>query len=585
MTISGKIIVWTLLALLVADLLTFFLLRNFLKEDLLASEESLLKRYAQQEVLTLETIAPQNIKELGNSLAEGIALRTNTWVTIFSSDGEVLGDSLQPTPQENLSTAPEVRSALSGQVSLENRFTLSLKERRLFLAYPFYSGSEHFILRLSIREDMGLDLFLRIPSTIWYALLSGNLLVLFGSWLLALHFSRPVNLMIKKIKEAEQGKIAPLALERSDELGLLASQMDGFLEQFSQISAKLETLEEMIKKLESLLRDGLLLFDSELRVIYVSVLAQDLLMTPEKRLLNRTLLESTLEYSLQDAIKKALESQTEQKVAIGSRVLAIRAIRLEKSSPAALMTLISDLSEVESLRQVRRDFIANISHELKTPIASCKMMIETLLENKKISPQFSRDLLQRSLNEINYLQGLVEALTKLSLVESGKMEYSLKIFDLRELLQDVEASLKDKAKEKGLAFFVDQPGKAIMVQVDYYMLKEAFMAILDNSFKFTPPGKLVSVTVETDHGWVNINFRDQGPGIPQEELPRIFERFYKVEKGRATAGFGIGLSLAKHIVESFGGKISAISDLGKGSLFIVRLRTSSKGEGQKNKAI
>ncbi|MGB9874987.1 MAG: sensor histidine kinase, partial [bacterium] len=182
-----------------------------------------------------------------------------------------------------------------------------------------------------------------------------------------------------------------------------------------------------------------------------------------------------------------------------------------------------------------------------------------------------RDFLQRSYKEVEYLQSLIEALSRLSLIESGKASFDLQVSDIRGLLKELHDSLRERAVEQGIDFQLELPEEPLSVKADFLSLREAFLAILDNAFKFTPQGRMVQIQAQRQGDWVTVNFRDQGVGIAKDDLPRIFERFYKADKGRGTVGFGIGLSLAKHIVESFSGSISVISEEGKGALFIVRL--------------
>ncbi|MGB9553234.1 MAG: sensor histidine kinase, partial [bacterium] len=426
------------------------------------------------------------------------------------------------------------------------------------------------VLRLSVPTSIWDADLGKIYAYIWLSLGSGFALFLLLSLLASGILRKPLLELLHALEASKKGEVSSVKSSRSDEIGLIAQEVNSLISRINAMSLKVGSLEEKWKAYLKNEEDGVLILNNKWEVLWSSAKACQILSLTERQLSGKTLLESTLNFNLFQAAKRAVAESTLERVALDSRVLSVAGAPLRSSGEEYAIVWLKDLTEIERLKSIKRDFVANVSHELKTPVSSLKIMLETLLQDVTSFSEVERDFLQRSLKEVEYLQSLIEALTKLSLIESGKASFQLELFDLRQLLMEVYASLKERAQGQGIEFKLELPQEPLLLRADFSSLREAFLAILDNAFKFTPPGREVQIKAFQKGEWIEIHFRDQGVGIAKEDLPRIFERFYKVDKGRGTPGFGIGLSLAKHIVESFSGSISAISEEGKGALFIVR---------------
>jgi len=220
---------------------------------------------------------------------------------------------------------------------------------------------------------------------------------------------------------------------------------------------------------------------------------------------------------------------------------------------------------------VRRDFISNLSHELRTPVASLKALTETLLLGALDDPPAARHFLEQVNVELDALAQMVNELVQLSQIESGQVSLNLRPGSVRELMLSAAKRMQLQADRARLTLRVDSPSELPVVRMDVARLEQVLVNLIHNAVKFTPPGGEIVLTAETVPGAMLFAVRDTGIGIPPEDLPRIFERFFKTDRSRAGGGTGLGLSIARHIVESHGGKIWAESIEGTGSTFFLTI--------------
>jgi len=548
----------------------------------LEGRNALFVKEAQTAAQLLSNIPLDDLEKNATFYARQISAKAGVRVTIIDNQGNVLGDSALEGPLlENHLNRPEVQKALKGEVGLERRYSTTENLRNLYVAVSIGENPPvRTVLRLSVPTAIWDADLSTIYCYSWIGIGLGFAIFLILNLLFSNLLRRPLRQMVAAIQDFRKGKLRSIHLHRSDELGQLGEEVNSLMEHADSLSREKTSFGEKWQAYLDQDLDGVLLLNEKLEVIWASPQARKILGLMARQLLKKTLLESTLDHNLAEACRRAIESSKSELIPYQNRMIFLSGAALRSPGPEFAILWLRDLTELESLKAVRRDFIANVSHELKTPVASLKIMVETLLAEPPPPLDVQRDFLQRSYREIDYLQSLIEALSKLSLIESGKAKFKYEIADLRTLLRELWESLTGRAEEQEILFEVSLPEEPLRVRADFLYLREAFLAILDNSFKFTPAGRTVQVQASRQGDWAVINFRDQGVGISKEDLPRIFERFYKADKGRGTSGFGIGLSLARHIVESFNGTITVISEEGKGSLFIIRLPVESELEGQ-----
>ena len=343
----------------------------------------------------------------------------------------------------------------------------------------------------------------------------------------------------------------------------------------------------MSKRLEQmalLVPDGLLRVNDNTKIVYANEAAISFLTTDgnAKRVVGRSLLEATHHRTLVDLVEtvRATKAPAEAEVRlVNGKERVVRARALGLSSGGA-MILLSDHTELARLRTVRAEFVINVSHELRTPLASIRAMAETLLDGALNDAEVSEKFLGNIIREVDRLVRLSEDLTYLTRAENTVP--LRECFDLQELLLDTVERLATYAHRRRVTVHLPSGVGSTLVEADRGELEQVFFNLLDNAIKYTPTGGSVALEVEALFDTVVVSLSDTGIGILKEDLPRIFERFWRAdrarkfpgESGTATGGTGLGLSIVKHIVEAHGGTILAESELGKGSRFRVTLPLS-----------
>jgi len=236
--------------------------------------------------------------------------------------------------------------------------------------------------------------------------------------------------------------------------------------------------------------------------------------------------------------------------------------------PEGAILVFQDVTRLKDLETTRQDFVANVSHELRTPLSLIKGYVEALLDGARNNPEVAEKFLQTIEKHANRLTFLIDDLLTISLLESGQMALNLQTAHLRDVAQRVTDDLQSKALAKRISISNDFPAD-LAVKADADRIQQVLFNLVDNAIKYSHPGSSVFLEASTKNGEVLVSVRDTGPGIPADGLDRVFERFYRVDKGRSReqGGTGLGLSIVKHIVQSHGGEVGVESELGKGSTF------------------
>jgi two-component system phosphate regulon sensor histidine kinase PhoR len=239
-----------------------------------------------------------------------------------------------------------------------------------------------------------------------------------------------------------------------------------------------------------------------------------------------------------------------------------------------------DVTQLRRLEKVRRDFVANASHELKSPITAIRGMAETMFEDPDMDREQRRQFVDSILEESIRMSSLTSDLLQLSRLEGGQLEPEKTIVDLRKLAADMVASQSQRAEGLGIEITIDQGHDELPVNIQVEGMESALNNLLENAINFTEKGGRVSVTLHRDHSRAVLTVNDTGVGIPRQHLDRIFERFYRVDKARSRelGGTGLGLSIVKHVVQSHGGEVKVSSVVGKGSRFSMYLPIFTDGE-------
>jgi len=340
-----------------------------------------------------------------------------------------------------------------------------------------------------------------------------------------------------------------------------------------QLGDQIDVLTSERAKLSAVLNqmtDGVLIADPTGRVRLLNPAAERIFQIDKKKGLGRSVVEVLRYHQLVDLWRLAREGQRQTTmIEIGPQhlFLQVTGMPLQTSLKGSTLILIQDLTQLRRLETVRRDFISNVSHELRSPLASLKALAETLQEGALEDPPAARRFIIRMETEIDNLTQLVNELLELSRIESGKVPLSFHRSHPCDLLRPVFERMGLQVERAGLNLVMDCPQDLPPVFADPDRITQVLINLVHNATKFTPPGGQITLSAYRDGDFIVFFVKDTGVGIPQKDLGRIFERFYKADRARAGGGTGLGLSIARHMVESHGGFIWAESEEDAGSTF------------------
>ena len=313
--------------------------------------------------------------------------------------------------------------------------------------------------------------------------------------------------------------------------------------------------------------DGVLIADSQGIIQFANPAAGKLFQTSGP--IHRSIAEVVRNHQLVEAWRRCQQTRQMQSesVELPTRHQYLQLVVIPDQHSSGSLLLVQDLTRLRRLETVRRDFISNLSHELRTPLASLKALTETLQDGALDDPPAARRFIGQIQVEADALTQMVTELLELSRIESGRLSLDLKPVAPCELLDSACERMQLQAERAGLNLHVECAEDLPKVKIDSQRLEQVLVNLIHNAVKFTRAGGEVILSAESIDGFVRFAVRDTGIGIPEEDVPRIFERFYRVDKSRAGSGTGLGLSIAKHIVEAHGGRIWAESVEGRGSTF------------------
>jgi two-component system, OmpR family, phosphate regulon sensor histidine kinase PhoR len=329
--------------------------------------------------------------------------------------------------------------------------------------------------------------------------------------------------------------------------------------------------------------DGVLVVDSRQRVLYLNTTARELLDLGDRPVAGRLLSEASRSLPLQELIERTISAnerqQTEFVLARQKLTVAVSAGAFSMDPEPAILIVLHDVTELRRLERMRRDFVSNVSHELKTPLTSIQAYADTLLDGGLSDVEHNRVFVQRIVEQTERLRILIMDLLRLARIEDDQITIELGAVDLRELARDCVRDRVALATTKQVSLEVDLGDDPVHVRAETEGLCSIIENLIDNSINYTPAGGSVRVEVATRDGEACLTVADTGVGIPREHQQRVFERFYRVDRARSRAvgGTGLGLAIVKHLTQAFGGRVELESELDRGSTFRVWLPLANHG--------
>lgn len=489
-------------------------------------------------------------------------------VTVIAVDGTVLADSSEaPSVMESHADRPEVVAAVAGDVGVDRRVSATLGAERLYVAIPPIEG---LVVRLSVSEEQITEDLGSIGRLVVLVSLLVGAVGVGVVWLIARRTARPIRDLTDMAAELAAGRLdvrpARSTVAEVDRLGVaMASLTDELGSRIRETEEERQTLGVVLGALP----DGVVLVDADDTIVYANPSFESVVGEPSSRL------ASLGPHVLQRAIRRAREQGTaaEESFEHGSPPRRLRAVATPfRGDDDRVLLVVSDVTERHRVESMRREFVADASHELKTPVAAILASAETLRIALDRRPEDAGRFAAQVESSARQLARIVEDLLDLSRLEASEMERMR--FDLADVVGEEVESAAGRASEAGLRLTV--AAEPIEVEGSPRDLALALRNLCDNAIRYTDPGGEIHVSVHRRDGEAVVEVRDSGSGIPKRALPRVFERFYRVDvaRSRATGGTGLGLAIVKHVVERHGGSVSVQSELGVGSTFRIRLPAS-----------
>jgi two-component system phosphate regulon sensor histidine kinase PhoR len=574
-----------LILILCAVLAVSWYATDFMRSFYLQHLRTTLQHHAQilhSRVATdLAPLDPRRLDRVCKMAADQIPVR----FTVILPDGVVVADSdKDPLSMDNHSKRPEIRSALAGQIGHSLRHSTTLKQEMMYVAYPVnVEGELLAVLRTSLPVttiDTALtSVYMNMAGAgLVIAVLAAGILLFVSR-----RISRPIEEMRKGADQYARGELGvriqpPATME-------LAGLAEALNTMAAQLKYRLDAIVRQRNELEVVLSsmvEGVIALDVDEKVMSLNTAAKAMFPNPRDQYMGRNLAELVRSHDLAGMVTKVRQSGSSFKADITyqgleERVLEAHCTPLREGDGGHMGTLLvlHDVTQLRRLENMRRDFAANVSHEIKTPLTAIKGFVETLRDGDLSQQEENHRFLTIIARHVDRLAAIIDDLMHLSRIERSDEtnELALEPCRVNELLETAMGLCRERAEAKGIEIILDS-GEDLTAMMDIPLMEQAVVNLLDNAVKYTqksPATVTLSATEAEDE--LLIIVADEGIGISRKHLPRLFERFYRVDKARSRhlGGTGLGLAIVKHIALAHGGCVTVHSELGHGSTFTLRL--------------
>lgn len=503
-------------------------------------------------------------------------------VTFVDYKGNVLGESdTNYTGMENHLERKEIQEALQGKTGMDIRTSKTLNTDFLYLAIPMEAN------QTIIRVAMPLPQLNKIGREILLYSFIGILTGLVLTVLLAFKFSssltRPIDDLIFVLKEISSGNYSKrVEIKSRDELGTLALSFNAMAAQLEKIVSEMKDKNIKFDSIINSMTSGIIAVDNNFKVLLINSIASDIFgIKHGPGTVGINLVELVRNSRVNDLLKETIDKNTSllKEVSVGSpenKVLRIYTNPIRPNITSALnsggVAVIQDVTSIKKLEQIRTEFVSNVTHELKTPLTSIRGFIETLRSGASEDKEILGKFLEIIDIEAERLYMLINDILQLSEIETKQQDTNIATYDLEPIIGEIVSILSGVAEKKDIQLTA-QCDAGLKITANRDRIKQMLINLIDNGIKYNKSNGSVTVKAWKTEGKVIISVKDTGIGIASSHLPRIFERFYRVDKGRSRnmGGTGLGLSIVKHIVNLYNGDIKVDSEPGKGTEFIIQL--------------
>jgi len=506
-------------------------------------------------------------------------------ITVIETSGKVLADSQEdPQQMDNHSDRPEIIEAMKERIGSEIRFSHTLGLDMMYVAIPLEAkGKVVAVLRIA-KPVSSINMQLK---SIYYKILIGGLIVAAFAAFLSLAVSRKISRPLEEVKKGAElfagGDLShKLPIGNCQEIDAVAKAMNQMAAEIDERIRIISRQRNEHKAVLASMSEAVLAVDSQQRLITLNSSAAGMIGVDISNAKGRVLQEIIRNPALQNFVTNSLASDepVEEDVTIHKdgveHFLQAKSNDLqdEHGQKIGILVVLNDITRLKRLEQVRRDFVANVSHELKTPITSIKGFVETLLEGAIKKPEEAKRFLDIIARQTGRMDAIIDDLLALSRIEQQveKTEIELENGGIKGMLEAAIELCRNNAQAKQIEIKL-RCADDIAANINMPLLEQAVVNLLDNAIKYSPSSSKIEVTVTQGDEQISITVTDFGCGIDKESLPRLFERFFRVDKARSRklGGTGLGLAIVKHIVQAHNGLVAVESSPGKGSIFTIKL--------------
>jgi len=579
-----------LLVLISLGFIFFFLDRSLKQRTFREISQSLTNQVLILESRISSIPKPLNKPDYLDSLSKELAGKIGARITVIGIDGKVLADSdvvreALPSLENHLYKRPEVSEALDGRIGQDVRYSTTLRIDMLYLALPLKEdGSITGIIRMALPLTGVQEIHLAARKIILTGLLISLLLACVMVFLITKGLIRPVNRIIAASLNFSKGDFSHRILQDSnDEIDELAGVLNKMAQDIEDKIREISTKGQHLEAIFNSMIEGVIVIDKTGLVVSINHAVEEIFNITRGQTEGKPFLEAVRNNEIFEIIQNILKKGRffSKEITLNfpvQRVFEINATPIFKDAAVnGALVVIHDITEIRRLETIRRDFVANVSHELKTPLTSIKGFIETLLEGALEDKENNRNFLKIIQTHADRLDTLVNDLLSLSHLESEGIEIRKTDFDLDSQIKDVLKGFKSQLKPKNIEIINELPS-GFNINADKDRIHQVLINLIDNAIKFNKEHGFIKIYSELADKNLKIVVEDSGIGIPQRDIPRIFERFYRVDKARSRelGGTGLGLSIVKHIIELHNGAVGVESTEGLGSKFWFTLSKLSK---------
>jgi len=554
-------------------------------------DESVIQAYLLKELLMNEMASETvDFQQFVSMYGEETGLR----ITIIDMDGNVLADSKSDAEtMENHKYREEFKSALKGEPAASMRYSSTLGEYYIYYAVPIHAEVFDGALRTSVPVENIRNVIRTLMSSVALGLAIGTILSIVVAVFMTNHFMEPIDELTRAATRIASGEYDNKAYVRSeDQIGELA---DAFNTMTYNLRKKVYEVESKNAELEAILTSmdtGLAAIDEDYRIRLCNEPFRKMLRLDDD-LVGKLFYEATRNPSIFHVIEKSIDEDeyiteeirifldgTESIIRISSTPIKSS---LVQSLPRGILLILEDITAFRKLENVRSDFVSNVTHELKTPLTSIKGFVDALRQGAMDDKELAGRFLDIIDIESERLAVLIEDILSLSEIEGMKIDRNTKDYEIGDIVREVQKILFVEAEKKNIVLRADIQKDLPIFRCNRDRIKQLLINLIDNGIKYTEQGSVTVMCKESkDRRYLIIEVEDTGIGIEERHLERLFERFYRVDKGRSRkqGGTGLGLSIVKHISELYGGSVQVKSQFGKGTLMRVRLPYQVK-QGEK----